>query len=377
MVKAGKRGGFHVLFQYFFPKISAPLCLEVTNSRKIMFADEAVIFVKGGDGGNGCVSFRREKYIPHGGPDGGPGGKGGDVIFSISDQIDTLLDLTSRVKYIAENGTHGKGSTKNGKDGKDLILNLPRGTIVKDKESGRILKDMSTNGESIVIARGGRGGKGNKHFATSTNQVPRLAEKGKLGEERWLILELKLLADVGLIGMPNAGKSTLLSRLSEARPKIADYAFTTLQPQLGVVALGDYRRFVVADIPGLIEGAHNGIGLGDEFLRHIERTKLLVHLLDVSPYAGTDPLNAYHIVRNELKQYNPQLAEKPEIVIANKMDLMDAESGIECIQTLEKAISKPVCPVSMVTGKNIGMLINMIASALDDVNAPVSACLCG
>ncbi len=244
-----------------------------------MFVDEAVIFVKGGDGGNGCVSFRREKYVPYGGPDGGDGGKGGDIIIHVSDKIDTLLDLTSRVKYIAGNGAHGKGSTKRGKDGNDLSINLPRGTVIKDRESGRILKDMDTAGENLVIARGGRGGRGNKCFATSTNQVPRQAEKGRPGEERWLILELKLLADVGLIGMPNAGKSTLLSRISAARPKIADYPFTTLQPQLGIVEVEDYRRFVVADIPGLIEGAHRGVGLGDEFLRHIERTRLLSHRL--------------------------------------------------------------------------------------------------
>ena len=342
-----------------------------------MFIDEAVIFVKGGSGGNGCVSFRREKYVPHGGPDGGNGGKGGDVIFNVSDKIDTLLDLTSRVKYIAENGGHGKGSTKRGKDGKCLSINLPRGTIIKDKESDRILKDMSTVGESIIIARGGRGGKGNKCFATSTNQVPRVAEKGKPGEERWLILELKILADVGLIGMPNAGKSTLLSRLSAARPKIAEYPFTTLQPQLGIVALENYRRFVVADIPGLIEGAHKGVGLGDEFLRHIERTKLLVHLLDVSPYAKTDPSDAYHIVRKELSQYNPKLAEKKEIVIANKMDLLDTESGIKCIKSLEEKISKPVCPVSMVTGKNLGTLINILSTALHAAQSQVSEPLCG
>lgn len=341
-----------------------------------MFVDEAVIFVKGGDGGNGCVSFRREKYIPHGGPDGGDGGKGGDVILHVSNKKDTLLDLTSRVKYIAESGAHGKGSTKKGKDGKDLIIDLPRGTVIKDKESGRILKDMSISGESIVIARGGRGGRGNKHFATSTNQVPRKAEKGKPGEERWLILELKLLADVGLIGMPNAGKSTLLSRISAARPKIADYAFTTLQPQLGIVEVEDYGRFVVADIPGLIEGAHKGTGLGDEFLRHIERTKLLVHLLDVSPFACSNPADAYCIVRNELRQYNPSLAEKPEIVIANKMDLLDAETGNRCIQTLEEKISKPVCPVSMVTGRNIGTLIHMIVSALNEIQASANQPVC-
>ncbi|MBE7445505.1 MAG: GTPase ObgE [Planctomycetia bacterium] len=341
-----------------------------------MFVDEAVIFVKGGDGGNGCVSFRREKYIPHGGPDGGNGGKGGDVILRVCKKIDTLLDLTSRVKHIAGSGAHGKGTNKKGKDGKDLTIDLPRGTVIKDRESGLILKDMSTVEESIVIARGGRGGRGNKCFATSTNQVPRQAEPGKPGEERWLILELKLLADVGLIGMPNAGKSTLLSRISAAKPKISGYPFTTLQPQLGIVEIENHRRFVVADIPGLIEGAHRGIGLGDEFLRHIERTKLLVHLLDVSPFAHVAPLDAYRIVRNELRQYNPGLAEKTEIVIANKMDLLDTETGIKCIQTLEKQICKPVCPVSTATGKNIGVLLNLIATTLHEDQSRVSESLC-
>ncbi|GJQ24175.1 GTPase ObgE [Candidatus Brocadia sapporoensis] len=341
-----------------------------------MFVDEAVIFVKGGDGGNGCVSFRREKYVPYGGPDGGDGGKGGDIIIHVSDKIDTLLDLTSRVKYIAGNGAHGKGSTKRGKDGNDLSINLPRGTVIKDRESGRILKDMDTAGENLVIARGGRGGRGNKCFATSINQVPRQAEKGRPGEERWLILELKLLADVGLIGMPNAGKSTLLSRISAARPKIADYPFTTLQPQLGIVEVEDYRRFVVADIPGLIEGAHRGVGLGDEFLRHIERTRLLVHLLDVSPFATVAPAEAYFIVRNELKQYNPVLAEKAEVVVANKIDLLDSEAGMKCIQTLEEKISRPVCPVSMVTGNNISLLISLMVNALQETQSALHASVC-
>lgn len=342
-----------------------------------MFIDEAVVFVKGGDGGNGSISFRREKYVPHGGPDGGDGGKGGSVILCVSDKKDTLLDLTSRIKYIATDGAHGKGSTRKGKDGEDLIIELPRGTVIKDHETGRILKDMSTFHESIVIARGGRGGRGNKHFASSTNQVPRYAENGKPGEERWIDLELKLLADVGLIGMPNAGKSTLLSRLSAARPKIAAYPFTTRHPQLGIVTLGNYKRFVVADIPGLIEGAHRGIGLGDEFLRHIERTRLLVHLLDVSPLADTEAAEAYHIVRNELKQYNPQLAEKQEIIIATKTDLLDADIYNLRIQTLGEKLSKSILPVSMVTGKNINTLKNILAHALHDIPSEKSAPLCG
>lgn len=329
-----------------------------------MFVDEAVIYVKGGDGGNGCVSFRREKYVPHGGPNGGDGGKGGDIILLASEKIETLLDITSRVKHIADNGIHGKGSNKNGKDGKDIVLLLPRGTLIKDKESDRILKDMSTAGESIVIARGGKGGRGNKHFATATNRVPREAEDGQPGEARWLILELKLFADAGLIGMPNAGKSTLLSRISKARPKIADYPFTTLQPQLGVVEIENFRRFIVADIPGLIEGAHKGIGLGDEFLRHIERTKVLVHMLDVSVFPEKDPSEAYRIIRNELKQYNPKLTEKTEIVVANKMDLLDEETGAACIKELEENISHPVCPVSTITGKNLSSLIYLLSKTL-------------
>jgi GTP-binding protein len=342
-----------------------------------MFVDEAVIFVKGGDGGNGCVSFRREKYIPHGGPDGGDGGKGGDVILHVSNKKETLLDLVSRIKHIAKSGAHGKGSTKRGKDGKNLTIEIPKGTVVKDKESGRILKDMSTPGETIVIVRGGRGGRGNKHFATSTNQIPRQAEKGKPGEERWLVLELKLLADVGLVGMPNAGKSTLLSRLSAARPKIADYPFTTLHPQLGIVMLENYQRFVVADIPGLIEGAHKGVGLGDEFLRHIERTKLLVHLVDISPLANIKAADAYQIVRNELKQYNPQLAEKPEIVVATKIDLLDPDAYTSTIETLEKEISNSVLPVSMVTNKNRDLLIHTIARTLEELQSQKSLPLCG
>lgn len=231
-------------------------------------------------------------------------------------------------------------------------------------------------GKALLLHEAEEGEEGINIFATSTNQVPRRAEKGRPGEERWLAIELKLLADVGLIGMPNAGKSTLLARISAARPKIADYPFTTLQPQLGIVEVENYRRFVVADIPGLIEGAHKGIGLGDEFLRHIERTKLLVHLLDVSPVAGANPADAYYIVRNELRQYNPSLAEKPEIVIANKMDLLDAETGIRCIQTLEEKISKPVCPVSMVTGKNVGTMTNMIVSALNEIQASTNQPVC-
>lgn len=329
--------------------------------------DKAIIFVKGGDGGDGCVSFRRERYIPRGGPDGGDGGKGGDVILYVSDKVDTLMDLISRVKYIAQDGEHGKGSNKKGKDGKDLKIDVPRGTVVRDKESGRIIKELNIIGESIVIAKGGRGGRGNKYFASPTNQAPRIAEKGKPGKERWLILELKLIADVGIIGLPNAGKSTLLSVLSSAKPKIADYPFTTLQPQLGVVEVEKFQRFVIADIPGIVEGAHKGVGLGLEFLRHVERTKVLVHLLDVSPFALMDPAKAYMVLRKEIEKYDPGLAEKTEIVVANKIDLLDENSRIQRIQNLEKSISKSVCPVSTVTGENLIVLVRKIADALKNV----------
>lgn len=342
-----------------------------------MFVDEAIVYVKGGDGGNGCLSFRREKYVPHGGPDGGDGGDGGDVIFSVSDKIDTLLDFTSKVKHIAENGAHGKGSNKKGRDGKDLILHIPKGTVIKDRESGRILKDMSYGEKELVIAHGGRGGHGNKHFATSTNRTPRQVEKGKPGEERWLILELKLFADVGLIGMPNAGKSTLLSHISAARPKIADYPFTTLQPQLGVVEVENFRRFVVADIPGLVKGAHKGTGLGDEFLRHIERTKVLVHLLDVSCFPDKDPTEDYYMIREELKQYNPKLSEKTEIVAANKTDLLNPEAEERCIKYLEERISVPICSISAVTGHNLGKLIRLITGTLNENQTPKDFTSCG
>ncbi|MGR3310984.1 MAG: GTPase ObgE [Candidatus Brocadiales bacterium] len=333
-----------------------------------MFVDEAAIYVKGGDGGNGCVSFRREKFVPRGGPDGGDGGNGGSVILLVSQRVETLFDISSRVKYIAESGKHGEGTRKHGKKGKDLIIELPVGTVVKDKETGRILKDLKRQEESVVIARGGRGGRGNKHFASATNQVPRNAEEGKPGEERHLNLELKLFADVGLIGLPNAGKSTLLSRLSAARPKIAGYPFTTLYPQLGIVEVDNFRRFVVADMPGLIAGAHAGIGLGDEFLRHIERTKILVHILDISPVAKPEPVEAYHIIRNELTLYNPEVAKRTEIIVANKIDLLDNETGLARVQYLENQLLKRIYPISAVTGKNIDKLKKAVANALDELN---------
>mgnify|MGYP001585074918 CR=1 FL=1 len=333
-----------------------------------MFLDEAVIYVKGGNGGDGCISFRREKYVPKGGPNGGTGGKGGDVIFRVNKEINTLLDISSTAKYYAENGRPGEGSNKTGRQGKDLIMEIPKGTIVKDRETGYILKDFTNDNDLLVIAKGGKGGKGNKSFATSTNRTPRIAQDGRTGEERRLKLELKLIADVGLIGLPNAGKSTLLSRLSNAHPKIADYPFTTRHPQLGVVNLYDFSRFVVADIPGLIEGAHKGAGLGDEFLRHIERTKILVHLLDILPVDGSNPVDSYHTIRNELRLFNPNLFDKKEIVVANKTDLLDEPSVIAKINLIEDQLSKKIFPISAVTGKNIPQLINEINAQLSEID---------
>ncbi len=327
-----------------------------------MFIDEAKIYVKGGDGGDGAVSFRREKYVPRGGPNGGNGGNGGDVIICVSDRIDTLLDITSKVKFIAEDGRKGQNSNKNGKDGKDLVINVPKGTLVKDLKTGRVIKDLNKDGESIRIARGGRKGRGNAFFKSPINQTPHVAEDGRNGRERWLRLELKLIADVGIIGLPNAGKSTFLSRISSARPKIANYPFTTLQPQLGIVEIADYKRLVFADIPGLIEGAHSGMGLGNTFLRHIERTRVVVHLIDIS---STDPLATYHLVRNELTLFSSKLSEKAELIALNKTDILDPKLSHEIAENLSEKLSKPVYLISAVTGNNVKELIKNTTDLID------------
>lgn len=323
----------------------------------MFFVDEAEIHVKAGKGGDGCVSFRREKYVPRGGPNGGDGGKGGDVIMRASVHLATLMDMRARAHCFAPNGQPGMGHGRHGKSGQDVIIEVPVGTIVKDKETGLVLKDFKYDGETVVIAKGGRGGRGNMHFATPTNRAPRQAEKGKPGQERHLILELKLMADVGLVGLPNAGKSTILSRLSKARPKIADYPFTTLQPHLGIVELSDYRRFVMADLPGIISGAHAGAGLGEEFLRHIERTRLLVHVIDMAPPDGSSPLEAYHAIRKELALYSEAAAVKPEIVAANKMDLPDSTANLA---KLKKLRGVEIVPVSAATGKGLRELTERI-----------------
>lgn len=336
-----------------------------------MFIDEVTIFVKGGNGGNGDISFRREKYVPRGGPNGGNGGKGGNVILHVNEKVDTLLDITSKVKFIAEDGGKGKSNNKNGKDGKDLIINIPKGTLVKDLKTGRVIKDLKEFEESIRIARGGKKGKGNAHFKSPTNQAPRFAEEGRRGQERWIKLELKLIADVGIIGLPNAGKSTFLARITSARPKIADYPFTTLQPQLGIVELENYKRLVFADIPGLIEGAHSGSGLGNTFLRHIERTRVIVHLIDIS---ATDPLETYRLVRKELTLFSSKLSEKAEIIVLNKADILDVETGLNIAEDLSRKLSKPVYTISAVTGKNVKDIIKKAADLVDKENQEKHSC---
>jgi GTP-binding protein len=319
-----------------------------------MFIDRATIHVKAGNGGHGVVSFRHEKFVPRGGPDGGDGGNGGSVILRADDSVQTLLDFTYRSHYHAESGTPGRGKKCHGRNGADLTIRVPVGTVVRDRDAGLQLRDLSQDGMTIVVAAGGKGGRGNAFFRSSTNQTPRQAEPGLPGEERWLRLELKLIADVGLAGMPNAGKSTLLARTTAARPKIADYPFTTIQPYLGIVELSDYRRFVMADIPGLIEGSHLGHGMGDEFLRHIERTRLIVHVIDMAPLSGPSPAEAYRIVRGELAAYSAALVERPHLIAANKMDLPEAAAGLEAFR---REVDGEVFPISAVTGQGVEALL--------------------
>ena len=320
------------------------------------FVDKAKIHVKAGDGGNGCVAWRREKFVPLGGPAGGNGGKGGDVILKADSRLQTLMDFKYKIHFKAERGQHGSGSNKHGKAGEDLIIKVPVGTVVKDAETGEVIADLTKEGQEVVVAKGGKGGKGNAAFKTSTNQAPDYAEEGEKGEERWIELELKLLADVGIIGFPNAGKSTLISVLSNARPKIADYPFTTLSPVLGVVKLDIGKSLVLADIPGLIEGASQGAGLGHEFLRHIERTKFLLHVIDISDFREREPLEAFEIINKEMEQYSPELTKKPQIVVGNKIDIL---SDKEEINRLKKAFEEKgyrFIPVSLATKEGIDEL---------------------
>ncbi|MFN7019139.1 MAG: GTPase ObgE [Fimbriimonadales bacterium] len=336
-----------------------------------MFVDEAVIEVEAGRGGDGCVSFRREKHVPRGGPDGGDGGDGGDILLIADPKLSTLLDFHYQRRYKAERGGHGSGSHRKGRRGKSITLRVPLGTLVYDAETGALLADLARPGQRFLAARGGKGGRGNAHFATPTRQAPRFAEKGLPGEKRTLRLELKLLADVGIVGMPNAGKSTLISRISAAKPKIADYPFTTLVPHLGVVQYHE-QSFVIADIPGLIEGAHAGVGLGHQFLRHVERARLLLYLLDVSPFATVAPLSAFQLLRRELELYKPELAQKPALVALNKIDTLapDERASVHEVQTALEAQGYEVFAISAYTGEGLEPLLARLAQCVAALPPP-------
>ncbi len=333
-----------------------------------MFIDTAKIFVKSGDGGHGCISFRREKYVPLGGPDGGDGGTGGDVVFKVDTNITTLLDFKYKKKFVADKGTNGEGSKCYGKDGSKLIIKVPMGTIIRDIETNKIMADLSHSDDEFVVCRGGKGGKGNVKFATPTRQAPNFAEPGMPGEERWVGLELKLLADVGLLGFPNVGKSTFLSVVTKAKPKIANYHFTTLKPNLGVVAVKGIEPFVMADIPGIIEGASEGVGLGIDFLRHIERTRLLIHVVDISGLEGRDPIEDFKKINEELKKYNVKLWDRPQIVVANKCDMLYDESVYE---NFKKAVQEmgynKVFKMSAATSQGIEAVMQEASKLLKEI----------
>ena len=331
-----------------------------------MFVDRVEIFVKGGDGGRGCLSFRREKYVPKGGPDGGDGGAGGNVILRADTDADSLAPLVNRKFWKAPSGERGGASNCYGKSGADLVVLVPPGTIIYDRERGHILRDLAAAGDEVVVGKGGRGGRGNRYFASSTNRTPRATEPGEKGEERWLILELKVIADAGLVGLPNAGKSTLLSRLSQAHPEIADYPFTTKHPSLGIVHVGHDHSFVLADLPGLIEGAHTGVGLGHEFLRHVERTRVIVHLVEPLPAGGSDPLTNYRTVRRELDLHGHELSTKPEIIAVSKSELTGSDAVRE---RLERELGREVLGISAVTGQGLARLVGQVAENLRAVSA--------
>ncbi len=330
-----------------------------------MFIDRVKIKIKAGDGGDGVTAFRREKFIPRGGPSGGDGGVGGDVWMESAEGLNTLLHLRYNPEHKAGRGRHGEGSNRYGKDGDDITVRVPVGTQVFDAESEELLFDFTESGQRYLAAKGGKGGWGNSHFATPTRRAPKFHYTGRPGDERELQLELKLIADVGLVGFPNAGKSTLISVISAAKPKIADYPFTTLEPNLGVVDLGDFRTFVVADIPGLIEGASEGAGLGDRFLRHVERTKLILHLVDVSSISGRDPVEDYEIINHELSNYDAKLGERPQIVVATKLDALDEPERLEELRKRAKADGKEFLEISSVTNLGVKDLVNKVSRQLD------------
>ena len=325
------------------------------------FVDQAKFYVKAGDGGKGCVSFRREKFVPRGGPDGGDGGRGGSVILESSSRLQSLIDFRFRSHFKAERGVHGKGKDMHGRKGKDCIMTVPVGSIIKDSETGEVIADLNEDGEQMIVAQGGKGGLGNPHFSSGTNRTPRIATSGTEGEEKWLLIELKLIADIGLVGLPNAGKSTLLSQLSAANPKVAPYPFTTLEPQLGVLHLKYRESCIIADIPGLIEGAHEGVGLGFTFLRHIERTRIILHVLDAS---SEDVLADFQVVANELAAYNDELVERTTMVILNKSDIAEEEE-IEILQKSLKEKGLESAVISGLTGDGIEDLKERIEDLLD------------
>ena len=329
-----------------------------------MFVDYAKILIKSGDGGNGAATFRREKYVAAGGPDGGDGGNGGSVYFEVDPDQNTLIDFRFTKKFKAENGQNGMGSHKFGKSGKDITVKVPAGTIIKDAESGKVIADLSEKGQRVLVLKGGRGGKGNSHFATSTRQAPRFAIDGEKGKEKEIILELKLLADVGLVGFPNVGKSTILSRVTKATPKIADYHFTTIDPNLGVVKTSHGDSFVLADIPGIIEGASEGVGLGTQFLRHVERTRLLLHVLDIAGTEGRDPLDDYNKINAELKKYSDKLANRKQIIVANKIDALQDDENLKKIEKLAKENDIEVYKISAVTGEGLEELFNHVGEII-------------
>ena len=329
-----------------------------------MFTDYIKIIIKSGDGGNGAISFRREKYVAAGGPDGGDGGKGGDIYFQVDKDKNTLIDFRYNKKYKASNGVNGSGNNCNGKYGEDLYIKVPIGTIIKDAETGKVIADLSKPNQVELVLKGGRGGRGNSHFATPTRQVPRFAEDGERGEEKEIILELKLLADVGLLGFPNVGKSTFLSVVTDARPKIANYHFTTLEPNLGVVKIKNGDGFVIADIPGIIEGASEGVGLGTQFLRHVERTRLLLHFLDVSGQEGRNPVDDFYVINKELKKYSEKLAQRKQIIVANKIDVMQDDTLLKQVEEVAKKEGLELYKISAVTRQGVQELIDHVSEIL-------------
>ncbi len=332
-----------------------------------MFKDTSKIFIQAGKGGDGAVTFHREKYVAAGGPDGGDGGNGGNVVAVATKDVSTLLDFRYKKKYVAQDGGNGRDGRRSGKNGEDLVIKFPCGTLIRDSETGKVICDLKADGDSFIIAKGGNGGWGNSHFATATRQTPKFAKSGLPGDEREITLELKLIADVGLLGFPNVGKSTFLSVVSDAKPKIANYHFTTLVPNLGVVKVGEGTSFVIADIPGIIEGAHEGVGLGHDFLRHVERTRILLHFVDVSGSEGRDPVEDVHIINDELKNYSEKLSEKPQVIIANKMDIPSFEENYAKFKAQMEDEGFTVMAISAATHKGVSDVINMAARMLSEL----------